>query len=253
MKKHLSVLIMNLSANFNWMMGILGLLFAYDIAAVAIVGLKRPTFGEALAVISEINRWFIWGFIIAFYIYKGIRKDKENKGVITESGYLLERLRISEREVIFWSWIGNMLRVMLYFCFQAVALYIIYLLWSKFGAGEHDPLTTFVDFSDDNWLVQFLPGSGARHFIHIGICIFTFGALAALFEKMFSGVGNAAIFFLIIVMLTFGSSKGVDFSVGFELMIAVIGVAALLYLFLKSHNGRRAPREAENVIGGDEA
>ena len=253
MKKHLSVLIMNLSANFNWMMGLLGLVFVYDIAVLAIVGLKKPTFGDALDAMPQITVWLLWGFIIVSTIYKRIRKNKEDKGVLTESVYVFERLKISEREVIFWSWIGSMLRVLLYFCFHAVTLYIMYLIWTKFGAGEHDPLTTFVDFSDDRWLVQFLPGSGARHFIHIGICVFTFGALAALLDRSLRGVGNAAIFFLIIIILTIGSSKGTQYSIGSELILAVIGVTALLYLFFSSHNGKRAPREAEKVIGGDEA
>lgn len=255
MKKHLSVLIMDLSANFNWMMGLLGLVFVYDIAVLAIVGLKKPTFGDALDAMPQITVWFLWGFIIVFNfnIYKRIRKNKEDKGVLTESRYLLERLNISEREVVFWSWIGSMLRVMLYFCFRAVTLYIMYLIWTKLGTGEHDPLTTFVDFSNDQWLVQFIPGSGSRHFIHIGVCVFTLGAFAALFEKLFRGVGNAAIFFLIIMILTFGSSKGEHYSVGFEFMLAIIGVVILLYLFFLSHNGKRAPDETENVIGGDEA
>ena len=253
MKKHLSVLIMNLSANFNWMMGLLGLVFVYDIAVLAIVGLKKPTFGEALNAMPQITVWLLWGFIIVSNIYRRIRKNKEDKGVLTESVYVFERLKISEREVIFWSWIGSMLRVLLYFCFHAVTLYIMYLIWMKFGAGEHDPLTTFVDFSDDRWLVQFLPGSGARHFIHIGVCVFTLGAFAALFEKLFRGVGNAAIFFLIIMILTFGSSKGEHYSVGFEFMLVIIGVVILFYLFFSSHNGKRAPDENENVVGGDEA
>ncbi len=236
MKKHISVLMLDLKSNMGLTFLIMAALLVSEGAMFALKGINEPSLGQAADQIEMVIRilWLIG--LTAWLVYYYYQK-RHSTGVQQKN--ILERLDVSERAVYLWSSVGEMIRMTMLFSFQSVLMYIMYLIYMKYGNDQADQIINYLDLNSDSILSSFFIYGKPLQIIGIVLNIVFIG-----------------ICYGIIVVQDRKENKGFLLMIGFWLMtlnsamtwwliagILVAVLAMLINYVRKCHTGKGPGRE----------
>ncbi len=246
MKKHISVLMLDLSENFVVTLIACGITILINLFILAINGLNATGTMETIPNIfgSLTGQIIFWVLLVIMNLstYRSLKKRAEQvtKQVnVSKHGYMGQRLLTSERMVYVWKAVGNMIRLVIVIALQIVMVYLVRMASQRMFPENFDALSSYVDLASGSWSGVFIPTAGG--IMNLIALVIAGGLVITWFDY---GTGGRAIAYVVITVLI--ALGGFDIKSDASPMESVLwitaGLALFIYVLVVSHTGRKPGR-----------
>ena len=243
MKKHISVLMLDLSENFIVTLVACGVIIAMDLISFAISGYKQAGLDfmnvfDSLA--GRIIFWAVWMTVIIFILrHYSLRKrveEKDGTGDFSKPGYTAQRLLTSERMVYVWKAVGNMVRIVIVIALQVIMVYLMRMASQRMFPENYDALSSYVDLASGRWSGIFIPTAGS---IMSLIAAVTAGGMLITWFDYATG-GRVILYIILTVLIGLGALDiKSDASPMSAILYIGVGLVLFTYVLVASHTGRK--------------
>ena len=243
MKKHISVLMLDLSENFIVTLVACGVIIAIDLISFAISGFKQSGSGDINIFSSRIGIiifWVVWAiqvlFILRHYSLRKRAEEKDGSGDISKPGYTAQRLLTSERMVYVWKAAGNMIRIIIIIALQIVMIYLMRTVSQRMFPENYDALSSYIDLAAGSWSGIFIPTAGSIMSV-IALAI-AGGLIITWFDYAAGGGAFAYIILTLLIGLGVMDIRS-DASPMSAILYIGVGLVLFTYVLVASHTGRK--------------
>ena len=246
MKKHISVLMLDLSENFIVTLIACGIIILINLFILAINGLNATGTMETVPNIfgSRTGQIIFWVILVIMNLstYRSLRKRAEqitNQGNVSKHGYMGQRLLTSERMVYVWKAVGNMIRLVIVIALQVVMVYLMRTAFQRMFPENFDELSSYIDLAAGRWSGIFIPTAGS--IMNIFALVIAGGLVITWFDYATWSRGIAYVVITVLIALG-GFNLRSDASLMGAVLWITAGLALFIYVLVVSHTGRRPGR-----------
>ena len=241
MRKHLSVLMLDLGEKFNIFMVSCAIIIGIKAISFTIAAVKASSYNDILN-----NIWAVFCIIQVIILIKDhIKKKRSKAGELddeiiyseTHSEYFIERLLISERGVYLWRLTGNLLRLISLVCLNIILEYVIHEVFMPMLPSAGGETSVYVGLGQIEW-------SGTLGIIAI---MFFCSAIMTWADSRSAGTGSLILLILAVIIAKAGMGLVGETDPMTSFMFMTGGILVMSYVMYKSHTGKRPARWEEEI------
>ncbi len=247
MRKHLSVLMLDLGEKFNIFMVSCAIIIGIKAKFFTIAAVKASSYNDILNNIF--SSWQIWAVFciiqVIILIKDHIKKKRSKAGELddeiiyseTHSEYFIERLLISERGVYLWRLTGNLLRLISLVCLNIILEYVIHEVFMPMLPSAGGETSVYVGLGQIEW-------SGTLGIIAI---MFFCSAIMTWADSRSAGTGSLILLILAVIIALAGMGLVGETDPMTSVLFMTGGILVVSYVMYKSHTGKRPARREEEI------
>ena len=241
MRKHFSALMLYTGRGFGKQLIMMGIMLALELVNFFMTGVKQSHFVACLWYSSVPGGFITLGCLVTMFLLSGIRLKKKT---YSRTDYLTQRLGISERAFMIWEIVGNALRYMMIWAYQAVIIMLLHVLYVRMGSGDLSSIREFVGLKASHLLMFFFPGTNWIGWCVVILCAISFGcASLALGSDKSAGFKIIGVFLIGYNLIRILSNMGYGEAFPMRTVVTLIALDLITIFFiviLRSHSGKKA-------------